>query len=227
MKFLKKIAFCYAAPLLTICSVATSQLEAQCDPSPCSIDWCSLLVPALVGAAAGAATGAAVNSRGKHGKKGDRGHRGEQGDRGHQGERGPDGDNPFTCDYNHSLTFEFEINQIIFVTPSASGSTLLPYISQPDGHILSASPIAFTNSNSVTSTTVTIATPLFGDYVFGFDFPSHDSDVTIVYTINITPTGRPTTTYTGSITLAQQTNRVQLPFNFTNGPKGTVPSSHP
>lgn len=217
MKFLKKLAFCYIAPLLTICSVATSQLEAQCDPSPCAIDWCSLLVPALVGAAAGAATGAAVNSRGKHGKKGPEGDRGHRGEQGNQGERGPEGDNPFRHDYNNSLTFSFTIDS---VTPAGTGM-ILPYITQPTGDVLTTSSIALTGTGT---NSVTLSSPYFGDYVFGFELPGQTSTITIDYTVTITPTGRNPTTYTGSVTVESQGNRYQLPFNYTYGPTGTVPA---
>jgi len=223
MKFLKKIAFNYVAPILSICSVATTQLEAQCDPSPCAIDWCSLLVPALVGAAAGAATGAAVNSRGKHGKQGERGHQGEQGHQGSPGERGPEGDNPFIRNYDHSLAFQFVINSISFVTPPGIPGNLSPYVTSPNGHIVDAASILFADSSTQT-TSVTIASPVFGDYVFGLEFPAHTSDVTISYTLNVIPDNRAETTYSGTTLIPANTNHFQLPFNFTYGPIGTIPS---
>ncbi len=228
MKFLKKAAFCYVAPLLSVCSLATPELEAQCDPAPCCIDWCSLVVPALVGAAAGAATGAAVNHRGKHGKKGERGHRGEQGDEGQRGHRGPEGDNPFIRDTEHTLQFDFTITSINFAGAVPVGESIVPYVSTPDGKIVTGTEFSFVNSGTTGTTVIKLATPVYGDYVFGLEVPGTTSPVTIGYQLSAEPLSavpnqRAPTVFSGSVTL-DTTSHVQIPFNFTYGPVGTVPS---
>lgn len=228
MNFLKKAAFCYIAPLLSVCSLATSQLEAQCDPAPCCIDWCSLVVPALVGAAAGAATGAAVNHRGKHGKQGERGRRGEKGDEGQRGHRGPEGDNPFIRDTEHTLQFDFTISSINFTGEAPDGASIVPYVCTPDGKIVTGTEFSFVNSGTTATTVIKLATPVYGDYVFGLEVPGTKSPVTISYLLSAlplfpAPNARLPTTYSGSATLTD-TSHSQIPFNFTYGPVGTVPS---
>lgn len=221
MTFLKKAAFCYVAPLLSIFSVATTPLEAQCcDPSPCCMDWSSLLVPALVGAAAGAATAAAIKNKGKHGKKGERGCHGEQGER---GRRGPAGENPFIRDVENSLTFNFELESITGVE-SVDGP-ITPYISTPEGRIITGTPFNFSNTSSSTDTGITIGSPVFGTYTFGFEVSGHSSEVVIEYDVRISTTDdRGTTEYEGSATLAPENDLVQLNWDYTYGPYGTVPT---
>lgn len=238
MKFLKKAAFCYVAPLLSVLSLGTSPLEAQCcDPAPCSIDWCSLLVPALVGAAAGAAAGAAVSNRGKHGKKGERGAQGDDGPQGPCGHRGPEGDNPFTRDCTHSLTFGFQIDSLYFDNCSSSSSSssssrsswdsgdfITPYVCTPDGRIFTGAPFYFESGSSSADTGITIPTPVFGEYVFGLEVPQHHNGVHIEFQVEATPSdGRATTRYSGKAHLQSSCDHIQLPFSFTYGPIGTVP----
>jgi hypothetical protein len=233
MKSLKKAAFCYVAPLLSVFGLATAPLEveAQCsDPAPCCIDWCSLLVPALVGAAAGAGTAAAINHKGKHGKRGERGDTGAQGPAGVQGLRGPPGDNPFIQDVNDSLTITFTIDSITFDgTDLTVLGPIIAVVSTPTGTVLTAGTFDFVPQTTAASQAITIGSPFFGDYVIGLQVPGHNSEVTIVYSIDAINTDRTDTVFgplgpTTSVTLLATQDNAQVNWDFVFGPVGTVPN---
>lgn len=223
MNLFKKAAFCYVAPLLSILGIASAPLDAQvCEPAPCCIDWCSLLVPALVGAAAGAATAAAIKNHGKRGKKGECGEIGESGREGERGPRGPEGRNPFNHDVGQSLQVYFTVSSISF-TGTNSGQ-ITPYISTPDGEIFLGQPINLVNTGALSPIVVAVGTPAFGSYVLGFEFPVIDSPVTFAYNIKITPTnGAPSTELAGSVVMPALSSESQFSLDYVFGPVGTVP----
>jgi hypothetical protein len=242
MKSLKQTVFNYVAPLLSIFSVATAPLEIEaqcCDTSSCNIDWCSMLVPVLAGAAAGAGVAAAVTNHGKHGKHGCRGDTGATGATGAQGEpglRGPQGQNPFIRDVTHSLSFTFIIESIQFNdNTDAPAFPIIPYVGTPDGEILSGIPIPFENTSEPQTVTITKGSPVYGNYVFGIQVPSHGLNATIIFRLLAeTSDGRSDTIYPGeaspvpsffAITLTPPpgNENVQLPSVYTYGPTGTVP----
>lgn len=224
MNFLKKVAFCYIAPLLSICSMTTTSLEAQCcDPAPC-VDWCSLLVPALVGAAAGAATAAAIKNRGKHGKKGEPGDPGPQGP---AGARGPAGENPFLADAGESLKFKYEIANLVIGSDSSSDFTITPFVCSPDGVITAGKDFRFESSSSSSSSfsdDFKISNPVFGTYTFGFNISAHP-DITFDFNLEVKPSAehRDDTEYSGSQSFSASHDNVQFSFDYTYGPRGTLP----
>jgi hypothetical protein len=242
MKSLKKAAFNFVAPLLSIFGVITAPLEIEaqcCDTSPCNIDWCSLLVPVLAGAAAGAGVAAAVSHKGKHGKRGCRGDTGATGATGAQGEdglRGPAGENPFIRDVTHSLSFIFIIESIEFDNNiDIPSGPIIPYVGTPDGEILTGTPIPFSETSTEHTITITKGSPVYGNYVFGIQVPAHGTEVTLTFRLVVDPSdNRSDTIYPGeglpipstfSITLPATSGQqaVQLPSIYTYGPIGTVP----
>lgn len=236
MKSLKKAAFCYVAPLLSVFSLTVAPLEVEaqcCDPAPCCIDWCSLLVPALVGAAAGAATAAAINNKGKKGKKGvpgPTGATGATGSTGATGATGPEGDNPFSHNTNNTLNFLFDVSSATFT--GTDSTTLKPFVSTPDGLIFVGNPRLLTSAAIPNySDLVAVPGPAYGDYNFGFSVDTFLAASTLAFTGNVfiseaLPSVPPRNTVhygPNVVSLSGQAFEVELESNFTYGQSGTVP----
>jgi hypothetical protein len=232
MKSLKKAVFSYAAPLLSIFGLATAPLEIQaqacCDPAPCSIDWCSLIVPGLVAAAAGAGTAAAINNKGKHGKHGERGTTGVDGGQGSQGDPGHRGVNPFIRDVDNTLCFLFTISAISFDEGEPTEDDIIAFVSTPDGKLYTA-PFDFTDTVVAQTQQICIGSPVFGDYVIGFNIPPTPAvDISFSITAS-TSDDRNNTTYSPVaqptiVSIPTSTHDEQVSFDFIYGPVGTVPA---
>ncbi len=254
MKLLNKIMtmLCMLAMLEL---AVPAKVQASCGSGFYGNDCCQLITTLLFAGAIGAAAGyAASDSNGKRGHKGDTGDTGATGPQGPAGPAGAtssssssssssSGGNcgscndccltpeeqaaqdllPFVADIGETLTFD--VNLLLDGEATGAGTTIIPFVSTPDGLVVEG--IAYQNAVITEQTrTIIITDPVYGTYHVGIQAFNDDA---ISFNIDFADADV-TASSDGSVTVAPITDfaviglsqQVQLSGEFTYG-EGNVP----